>query len=568
MTPPINAQAISLTERLGSAIRTALDAMAEDDWIRRIWDQEAELWRSEPEHVTEIKRRLGWLHLPTRALPKAGMLEEFAGEARGQFDRVVLLGMGGSSLAAWCFADIFGPAEGYPELVVLDSTVPSEVLAATGEAPLERCLFIVASKSGTTSETRSLFDYFWERLCETKGDDAGENVIAITDPGTPLAELADRRGLRATFENWPDLGGRYSALSYFGMVPAALLGLPVRRILERASEMAAVCAPEVPADQNPGAALGALLSRAYEAGRDKVTFLTSERMATFGDWAEQLLAESTGKDLKGLVPVVGEPPVEVASYGTDRLFAYIRMGEDDVHDRLAAELAEAGHPVVRIDVNDSISVGAEMWRWEFATAVAGAVMGINPFDQPDVQAAKDRTKQMLETYRQSGALPEMTPDATDGDMAVYGAPGAAEIRHAVDRLLEQAQDGDYFAIMAYLPRRPVVDDAVARMRAEVAGGLGIATTFGYGPRFLHSTGQLHKGGANTGVFLQITGHDAQAVAVPGEPYDFETLKSAQAQGDFHVLQEKRRRAIRVDLGENIDANLGRLTEMIAEAVAD
>jgi glucose-6-phosphate isomerase len=507
--------------------------------------------------VKEIRNRLGWLHLPTRTMPKTEMLRDFADATRGDFDRVVLLGMGGSSLAPWCFSDIFGAQDGYPELTVLDSTVPEEVLAAPVGTPLERCLFIVASKSGTTSETRSFFDYFWAEVSAVK-DDPGANFVIITDPGSDLLTVADERDAHAAFENWQDIGGRYSALSYFGMVPAALMGLPIKGILRQSSEMAGACSPEVPTDENPGAALGAFLGCCHEMGRDKVTFLTSERLATFGDWAEQLLAESTGKEGKGLVPVVGEPPLEPDAYGDDRVFACICVEGDDLHADLADELAERGHPVVRITVDDPISIGAEMWRWEFATAVAGAIMGINPFDQPNVQEAKDRTKEVLAEYEETGELPEQQPDVVEGSI-VHG-----DVRAAVRDLLDSIEPGDYFALMAYLKRDEVVDDAVARMRAAVATETGAATTFGYGPRFLHSTGQLHKGGPNSGVFLQITSEGGEEIDVPNRPFDFATLKDAQAAGDLAVLQERDRRVARVDLGDGVAGNLGRLLEMIAE----
>ena len=559
MDETINTQMMMLSEELEQQIRDAANQMSEENWVARIWDTEAELWRSEPEHVEEISSRLGWLHLPTRVMPKVPMLTDFAETARGEFDHVVLLGMGGSSLAPWCFSDIFGSPEGFPELTVLDSTVPEEVLAATGGHAPEDCLFIVASKSGTTAETRGFFDHFWAEVSAAK-DDPGENFVIITDPGSPLLDVADERNARAAFENWEDIGGRYSGLSYFGMVPAALMGLPLRMILEQASEMAGACAPEKPVDENPGAALGALLGCCHGMGRNKVTFLTSDRLTTFGDWAEQLLAESTGKEAKGLVPVVGEPPLDPDAYADDRVFAYIRMEDDTTHDDLVADLVERGHPVVRIVVEDPTSIGAEMYRWEFATAVAGAVMGIDPFDQPNVQEAKDKTKAVLEEYSETGELPEQEPDV------IEGAVGSGDMRGAVQHLIDSIESGDYFAIMAYLKRDEVIDDAVQHMRAQVAMEKGIATTFGYGPRFLHSTGQLHKGGPNTGVFIQITSEGGADVDVPGKAYDFATLKEAQAAGDLAVLQERDRRVIRVDLGDDVAGNLGRLQEMIVEAV--
>ncbi len=557
MDGSMNTQMMMLTEELEGGIRDALVRMVDENWIARIWDADATLWSSEPEHVKEIRNRLGWLHLPTRTMPRVEMLRDFA--AREQFDRIVLLGMGGSSLAPWCFAQIFGAMPGYPELRVLDSTVPAEVLSVTGDLPPERCLFVVASKSGTTGEARSFFDHFYAEVSAAT-DDPGENFVIITDPGSPLLEVGDERNVRGAFENWQDIGGRYSALSLFGMVPAALMGLPMRRMLEHASEMAAACSPEAPADESPGAALGALLGVCHEMGRDKVTFLTSPRISTFGDWAEQLLAESTGKAGKGLVPIVGEPLLEAEEYGDDRVFVCLCVEGDDVHERLAGELAELGHPVVRINIANPVSIGAEMYRWEFATAVAGAVMGIDPFDQPNVQESKDKTNDVLKEYADTGELPGQHVDVVEGSI-LHG-----DVRGAVADLLDSIEPGDYFAIMAYLHRTDAVDDAIARMRVAVAAEKGVATTSGYGPRSLHSTGQLHKGGPNTGVFLQLTESADERVEVPGKSYDFATLKDAQASGDLAVLHAHGRRVMRVDLGDDIATNLGRLVEMIVEAV--
>ena len=555
----MNTQTMMLTEELEGFIRGALQRMTEDNWIARIWDADATLWRSEPEHVQEITNRLGWLHLPTRIMPQVEMLREFSRSVCSEFQRVILLGMGGSSLAPWCFNEVFGAMGDHPAFSVLDSTVPDDVLTVNAGTPLNHCLYIVSSKSGTTSETDAFFDYFHDEVCARK-EGAGDNFVIITDPGSPLLQTADERNVRAVFENWQDIGGRYSALSYFGMVPAALMGLPLRRMIERAAEMATACSPEAPADENPGAALGAFLGCCHEIGRDKVTFLTSRRLESFGDWAEQLLAESTGKDGKGLIPVVGEPTLEAEAYGDDRVFVCICLEEDDLHRELASELAELGHPVVSIRMADPVSIGAEMYRWEFATAVAGAMMGIDPFDQPNVQEAKTRTKAALEQFLQSGKLPRQHADVEEGSI-LHG-----NVRGAVHRLIDSIKPRDYFAIMAYLHHTEAVQDAIARMRVAVAAEKGVATTFGYGPRFLHSTGQLHKGGPDSGVFLQLTESADVSVNIPGAPYDFATLKDAQAAGDLAVLQERGRRVMRVDLGDDAATNLGRLMEMITEAV--
>ncbi len=559
MSDPILPQNATLSDELRDRIQSRLKLMKEQNWIARIWDGEAQLWKSEPPHMEVIERSLGWLKLPTRMLPKVGMLEGIAGDLRKDFDRLVLLGMGGSSLAPWCFSEICGSRDGYPELHLLDSTVPEDVLQATKGVSPDRCLFLVASKSGTTTETRALFDYFWGEMSDRTEDEVGERFVIITDPDSALVQAATERGIPRVFENWEDIGGRYSALSYFGMVPAALIGAPFDAMLESGSEMAGACSPEVPARENPGAALGALLGCCYEIGRDKVTLLTSERLASFGDWIEQLLAESTGKESKGLVPVVNEPPLAPDAYSDDRVFAYLRYGEDRTHDQLADAVAALGHPVMRIDVAEPCRIGGEMFRWEFATAVAGALMGINPFDQPNVQESKDRTREVLDQYAETGELPEQEPDVAE--TALF----SEDVRGVVQDLIEGIRPRDYFAIMTYLPRSEMVDEAVARMRTAVSSNRRVATTAGYGPRFLHSTGQLHKGGPNTGVFLQITSEGGARVDVPNAPYDFATLKDGQAAGDLAVLQARGRRVIRVDLGDDIPGNIGRLTEMIAGA---
>lgn len=558
MNASINPQTMILAEELDADIQSALERMQQESWISRMLDHDATLWDStDPDGIAGS---LGWLELPERIRPEVSALADFAEQVRGDFDRVVLLGMGGSSLAPWCFSAVTGAREGYPDLHVIDSTVPDEVVAAGADVPLARCLFIVASKSGTTAETRALFDYFWAQMSDVRGDDAGENFIVITDPGTPLVEAGRERGVRRIFENWPDIGGRYSALSYYGMVPAALIGMPIEEVLEIAAEMVEACASEANASENPGASLGAFLGICHERGRDKVTVLTSRRLATLGDWIEQLVAESTGKQGKGLVPVVHEPPLEADIYGDDRAFVCIDHGDDRTHDSMVDGLTAAGHPVVRIDVEDITTIGAEMYRWEFATAVAGAFMGINPFDQPNVQEAKDKTREVLQHYEETGSLPEEKPDVVEGSLL------SGNVRGALKGLIDKLQRRDYLAIMAYLPRSEAVDDAIAHIRAEVAAAKGVATTFGYGPRFLHSTGQLHKGGPNSGVFLQLTAMGGITVEVPGADYDFATFKDAQAAGDLAALKDRDRRVMRVDLDDDIATNLGRLTQMIIESV--
>lgn len=567
MAVDLNKQSWSLTDDVADDLAATLETVRTAQYVPRIWAKDGSLWRAEPEHQTDIENRLGWLTLPGKCLEQVDRLRCFADQVREEgFAHVVLLGMGGSSLATWALERMFGGTADYPSLSVLDSTVPEEVLAATKSLDPAQTLFVVSSKSGTTTEVLCFFEYFYEQVTAIKGAAAGQNFVVITDAGTPLAQTGYERGLRTVFENWADVGGRFSALSYFGVVPAALLGLPLREILAGAETMAQACGPAVSPDENPGACLGALLGCCQARGRDKVTLLTSPTLASFGDWVEQLLAESTGKDGTGLIPVVGEQPGKLSAYADDRLFVYLHMPGEDVVNSLVAALAEAGHPVVGIEVADLTSIGQEMFRWEFATTVAGALMGINPFDQPNVQESKDKTCEMLDYYCREGHLPQPAPDLIDGGLTVYGAPDCTSAGEALMRLLGQVNPGDYVGLMAYLARNASVDEALAEMRRQIGDALKTAITVGYGPRLLHSTGQLHKGGPNSGVFLQFTARDSTPLPIPGREYDFATLKNAQAYGDFAVLRARQRRVMRIDLGGDIDRGMGRVSELLRGAL--
>jgi glucose-6-phosphate isomerase len=449
-------------------------------------------------------------------------LNPFSDEARAEFSRVVLCGMGGSSLAPEVLWRTFGGAPGYPSLHVLDSTDPRAVRQAERGGDLAKTLFIISSKSGTTQESDSFFRYFWER---TGG--RGSQFVAITDPGTPLEKLAGERGFRRAFLNPPDIGGRYSALSFFGLVPAALIGVEVDTLLHRAHRMAEACAGWVPTLENPAAWLGAILGEGALAGRDKATFVLSPGIASFGLWAEQLIAESTGKEGKGILPVADEPLGRPEVYGGDRVFVSIALaGEADsgIESRLA-ELEKAGHPVVHLRLDDRYDVGQEFFRWEFATAVAGAVLGINPFDQPNVAESKANTKAVL---------------------AKRSAPSPAASAAELEKFLAVIKPGDYLAIMAYLPPTPENDRRLAAIRLRLRDRLRVATTLGYGPRFLHSTGQLHKGGPPVGHFLQIVDRVRDDLPIPGEPFGFGELAAAQAEGDLVALRGRGRSAIRID----------------------
>jgi transaldolase/glucose-6-phosphate isomerase len=505
---------------LGAVVDRRLEALAASGVPKRIWAKDPTVWKDDPK-TPEITDRLGWLTVGEAMAGQVPALADFAREVRASFDRVVLCGMGGSSLAPEVLWRTFGAAPGFPALHVLDSTHPRAVASALGGAAVARTLFLVASKSGTTQESDSFFRYFWER-----SGGHGEQFVAITDPGTPLARLAAERGFRRTFENPSDIGGRYSALSYFGLVPAALVGVDVGALLQRAHRAAEACGPEVTVATNPGARLGAILGEAALAGRNKATFVLSPGVASFGLWVEQLIAESTGKEGTGILPVADEPLGPPAVYGTDRLFVSVNLAGEvlDADPRLAA-LSAAGHPVVHLTLDDRFDLGGAFFRWEFATAVAGSILHINAFDQPNVAESKANTKMVLEERRPSAPL-----------------AGKAEI----EGFLAGFRPGDYLAIMAYLPPTPEHDRRLDALRRALRDRLKVATTLGYGPRFLHSTGQLHKGGPPVGHFVQIVDRPEPDVPIPGAPYTFGTLIAAQAEGDLLALRRRGRPVIRVD----------------------
>ena len=524
---------VSLGDGLPS-VEVALEELRRDDVVARIWRGDHTVWKPEPEDITD---RLGWLKVTDVMREQVPALRDFANEIRTSgFHDVVLLGMGGSSLGPEVLRQTFGSASGFPQLTVLDSTVPSWVNAVTEAIDPSRTLFLVSSKSGGTAEPMSLYAHFNDVVARELGPEkAGENFAAITDPGSSLEGVAREAGFRRAFLNPPDLGGRYSVLSYFGLVPAALIGADVEALLDRADSMRESCASSVPPQDNPGAWLGAVMGTLASRGRDKLTLVTSPSIESLGLWVEQLIAESTGKDGRGIVPVAGEPLLSPEHYGDDRLFVYVRVVEDDNAgtDEAVQRLESAGQPVVRLELRDRYGLGAEFYRWEFAIAVAGALLGVHPFDQPNVEQAKELTAEVLREYRTTGRMPEA---------AATGSP---------EELLSGARAGDYLSIMAYVRQRAEMDRALAGLRRRVMERYRIATTLGYGPRFLHSTGQLHKGGPDSGLFLQITAQSHEDVPVPGEAYSFGVLAKAQAQGDLRALQERgwRVASVRMDSDE-------------------
>ncbi len=534
------------------AVDAQLSKLQKEDAPRRLWAKDSTLWSADPNKRQEIHDRLGWLDVADKMLEKASEFSDLAKHGRTYSD-VVLLGMGGSSLAPDVLRDTFGAMPKRPRLHVLDTTDPATILAVRAKIRIQDTLFIVASKSGETTETLSHFAYFWDQVQKNERASAGGHFAAITDPGTSLEKLAREHGFRWIFSNPPDIGGRYSALSYFGLVPGALMGVDVKEMLERAVEMEHSCADSVPPDKNPGVWLGAVMGVLAAKGRNKVTLIASPKVATFGYWVEQLLAESTGKEGKGLVPIEGEPLGKPAVYGSDRLFVYMRM-DADPRNRAVRALEKAGHQVVTLTMRDKLDLGGEFFRWEVATAIAGSILGIDAFDQPNVQESKDNTKKVLATFKRKGKLP--TAESVPASKAKAG----------IKSLLDRAKSGAYFAIMAYTARTARSEAAIEAIRTAVRDSTSIATTAGYGPRFLHSTGQLHKGGPKTGLFLQIVQDDGRDVPIPGQPYSFSILKQAQSLGDLESLSSRRLPVLRVTLGRNPAAGWNALAASVKQAV--
>jgi glucose-6-phosphate isomerase len=561
---------------LDAAVVARLEGWTADRVADRLWAKDGSLWAASGTAPDEVARWLGWLDLPEAMSARLTELEHLARDIREDgYRRAAVLGMGGSSLAPELFSRVFGWAGGPGatgaasadglELRILDSTHPDVVRGFRSWASDQRTLFCVSSKSGTTTEPNA----YQAAMAEVA---PALDFVAITDPGTALAELARAQEFRAIVEAPPDVGGRYSALTVFGLVPAALNGVDLAGLLARARAMADACrAPDAAA--NPGLALGAAIGEAAIAGRDKLTILTSPQLASFGDWAEQLVAESTGKAGRGVVPVVGEPVGDPDSYGDDRFFVLVTLpGESRVElGALAASLLDQGHPVRHIELAEPLDVGAEFVRWEVATAAAGIVLGIDPFDQPNVQESKDATKALLEAHRAKGALPQPAPLVSEPGIAASADPSAlgdvpVSVEGAVAQLLTGIEGGrDYFAILAYLPPDRDVIERLQGMRARVRDATGAATTLGFGPRFLHSTGQLHKGGPDTGVFLQLTAEPSKDLPIAGWDESFGTLIAAQALGDLASLQRRRRRALRLHLGD-LEAGLTRLETMVDAAI--
>jgi len=585
INPEVNAQTASLPADLNAALKNNLDDWRASGKVKRLWQCDASLWTNEDE-----ANWLGWLGITDDQLASAAKLSAIADEVKSAgFSDILLLGMGGSSLCPEVLALTFAQTPGFPRLHILDSTDPAQIRSVEKKIDLAKTLFIVSSKSGSTLEPNIYKQYFFERVQQTVGadtnkDKAGSHFIAITDPGSKMQLVAERDRFRHIFYGLPSIGGRYSALSNFGMVPAAAMGLDTGKFLQRTKEMVEACKASTPVEQNPGVILGLIVGTAARLGRDKITLIASPGIADLGAWLEQLIAESTGKLGKGIIPVDREEIGAPVVYGSDRIFAYVRLetAPDAAQDAKVAALEKAGHPVVRIAMSDLYNLGQEFFRWEIATAVAGSIIGINAFNQPDVEASKIVTKQLTSEYESKGSLPPEKPlveesgiklftdekNAADLAMAAISEPSSkSALKNYLRAHLGRLGAGDYFAVLAYIEMNAEYESLLQNLRMTVRDRKHVATCLGFGPRFLHSTGQAYKGGPNSGVFLQITCDDANDFPVPGQKDTFGVVKAAQARGDFQVLADRHRRALRVHLGSDVKAGLAKLAKLVRQVLA-
>lgn len=538
--------------------------------VQRLYDKDARLWKTDAEDIKSIDNRLGWLDVPTNTKE----LLEFAGQIKNEGYRyAVLLGMGGSSLCSEVARETFGARQGYPELLVLDNTAPDAILDLQKQIDMSKTLFIAASKSGGTMETISFFKYFYEQLKATGFADPGKNFVAITDDDTPLVKMADEYHFRKTFINRGDIGGRYSVLSDFGLVPMALMGIDIEALLDHTRQMRVLCRQDI-VSANPGVSLGVALGVAQKHGCDKVTFIMSSSIQAFGYWVEQLIAESTGKEEIGLIPVIGEDLGGPDVYGDDRVFVHVYLASDDNLDsgKKLSALEQAGHPIIHIEVADKLSLGGEYYRWEIATAIAGAVIGINPFDEPNVAEGKKNTNDILEEWSKNGYFKKVTPMLRENELLFYGSDnikiisdkGQIPVRDFIKEFTGLVRPGDYLSLLCYFEENEERTTALEGWRLHLRDQRKVATTLAYGPRYLHSTGQLHKGGPPTGAYIILMGADKEPLAIPGQKFGFNVLNEAQSLGDFRSLNDKGRKVLYIQLGKDIDTGLKNLLQLIAQ----
>ncbi len=568
----VNPQTYKLPDQLASAVAASLEDWKKNNKVARLWQKDASLWTG-----TDENNWLGWLTITEEQLAHVNELIQIAEDVKkARFKHALLLGMGGSSLCPEVLRMTFGKISGYPEMHVLDSTDPAQIQAIEAAVDLKNIICIVSSKSGSTLEPNIYKQYFFDRVKSKVGEkEAGNRFIAITDPGSKMQQVAEADKFRKIFMGVPSIGGRYSALSNFGMVPAAIMGLDVAKFLKNTEEMVQACGASVPADANPGVILGTILGVAAKLGRDKLTIVASPGIFDLGAWLEQLLAESTGKTGKGIIPVDRERLARPSAYGDDRLFVYLRLAAkpDRAQDAAVAALQKAGHALVRVTLPNIYNLGQEFFRWEIATAVAGSILGINAFNQPDVEASKIETRKLTSEYEMTGKLPPESPFFEEKGVKLFAdekntaaLKGEAKLAGVLRAHLSRLGPSDYFAVLAYIPMNPANEKALQSIRHAVRDKKKVATVLGFGPRFLHSTGQAYKGGPNSGVFLQITCDDARNLPVPGQKYTFGVVKAAQARGDSAVLAERGRRALRVHL-ENLKSGLATLSKAVQKAIA-
>ena len=569
----LNRQTYKLPGPLAGAVVSSLEEWKKNNKVARLWQKDASLWSG-----TDESNWLGWLTITEEQLVHIDVLKQIAEDVKkARFKHALLLGMGGSSLCPEVLRMTFGKIKGFPELHVLDSTDPAQIKAIEAKVDLKSTIFIVSSKSGSTLEPNIYKQYFFERVKAKVGEkEAGNRFIAITDPGSKLQQVAQADRFRKIFMGVPSIGGRYSALSNFGMVPAAVMGLDVAKFLKNTEEMVKACGTSSAADSNPGVILGTLLGVAANHSRDKLTIVTSPGIFDLGAWLEQLIAESTGKIGKGIIPVDRERLAKPATYGNDRVFAYLRLASkpNKAQDAAVAAVEKAGHPVVRITLPNTYNLGQEFFRWEIATAVAGSIIGINAFNQPDVEASKIETKKLTSQYETTGSLPPESPFFEEKGIKLFAdeknaaaLKSGAKLADVLKTHLSRLGADDYFAVLGYIAMNPANEKTLQGIRHAVRDKKKVATVLGFGPRFLHSTGQAYKGGPNSGVFLQITCDDAKDLPVPGQKYTFGIVKAAQARGDFAVLAERGRRALRVHLGKNPKSGLATLAKAVQKAIA-
>ena len=565
-----------LTFRLPKDLHAAVNASLED-WrsnnkVGRLWQKDASLWTN-----TDENKWLGWLTIADEQFANLATFKQLAAEVKkAKFKHLLLLGMGGSSLCPEVLRMTFGKIAGFPELHVLDSTDPVQIKALEKKLDLKKTLCIVSSKSGSTLEPNIFKQYFFERVKKAVGEKlVGSRFIAVTDPGSKMQQVAESDHFWKIFAGVPSIGGRYSALSNFGMVPAAAMGMDLAKFLKSTLEMTRACGAGATPDKNPGVLLGTILGVAANLGRDKITIITSPGIFDLGAWLEQLIAESTGKIGKGIIPVDREKLAKPATYGNDRVFAYLTLAgkTNKAQDAAVAAIEKAGQPVIRITLPNTYTLGQEFFRWEIATAVAGSIIGIDAFNQPDVEASKIETRKLTTEYESTGSLPPESPFFTSKEAKLFADPkntaalsGGKSLAEVLKAHLSRIGSGDYFAVLGYIPMNAENEAALQSIRIAVRDSKKVATCLGFGPRFLHSTGQAYKGGPNSGVFLQITCDDASDLPVPGQKYTFGIVKAAQARGDFAVLAERGRRALRVHLGKNLKSGLKALAKAVAQAL--